>query len=161
MLLDCNANLSKNPDGILLKKKVFAILQNTISFQIEFTGELAEVGVEIAQQAKKLIEWNSIEYLRSYIRNRSQETRWENGGLSRRRRFTSCALRENFIVQQILSVLVNQRRKRRILQSFPAYPSKLELFPSTVLSDRRLQFGEIARDARRTVRIRNERDPAE
>ncbi|EGI59861.1 hypothetical protein G5I_11956 [Acromyrmex echinatior] len=161
VLLDCNANLSKNPDGILLKKKVFAILQNTISFQIEFTGELAEVGVEIAQQAKKLIEWNSIEYLRSYIRNRSQGTRWENGGLSRRRRFTSCALRENFIVQQILSVLVNQRRKRRILQSFPAYPSNLALFPPTVLSDRRLQFGEIARDARRTVRIRNERDPAE
>ncbi|KYN27137.1 Frequenin-1 [Trachymyrmex cornetzi] len=85
VLLDCNANLLKSPDGILLKKKVFAILQNTISFQIEFTGELTEVGAEtgsgeeVAQQAKKLIEWNSIEYLRSYIRNRSQGTRWGNG----------------------------------------------------------------------------------
>jgi len=34
----------KNPDGILLKKKVFAILQNTISLQIEFAGELIGVG---------------------------------------------------------------------------------------------------------------------
>ncbi|KYQ48052.1 Frequenin-1 [Trachymyrmex zeteki] len=69
-----------------VRKKVFAILQNTISPQIEFTGELVEVGV----------------------------------------RFTSRAL-----------------RKRRILWSFSAHPSELELLSSAVLSDRRLQLGEI------------------
>ncbi|KYN01259.1 Frequenin-1 [Cyphomyrmex costatus] len=96
VLLDSNANLLKSSDGILLRKKVFAILQNTVSFQIEFTSELVEAGAD-------------------RVGNKSQGTRWENGGFSRWRRFTSRALRA---------------RKRRIPRSFPAHPSELELaFP--------------------------------
>ncbi|TGZ32764.1 Uncharacterized protein DBV15_00934 [Temnothorax longispinosus] len=116
---------------VLPAKKVFAVLQNTIRLQIEFS-ELVEGGRGIGrktsaqrgrklQQAGKLIKWNSIEYLRGYETGGVEKLGGERGIPGKTIRVSRAS--RNFIVQQILPVFVNQRGNQPVvLRSFPVHP---------------------------------------
>lgn len=140
----------------LPEKKVFAVLQNTTAFRLNSPANLSKrrrIGRKTSAQrgrklrwARKLIEWNSIEYPRGCETGGVEKPGGEGAGFRGEAIRVSCASR-NFIVPANPSCL---RKLARILV-VPGAPVGTRLHSADCNLAK-------SRDARWTVRVHNERE---